>query len=832
MYAGNNDTMKRPQRETLPAIGLLLLASLSIPATAADYPLRSPLVGNVKVVGGFWGPRLTTNATSTLTHNFDFLEKTPRLANFDKAAGIDKRHFVGNAAYDSDVFKIIEGAAYSLQTRRDEVDANALSRQVGRIIAAQQPDGFLCTKFILEKSTTRWDDNRKSHLLYSAGHLFEAGVAYFDATGKRNLLEASCRYADLIDARFGPGKVYDVPGHQEIELSLVKLYRATGEQRYLKLGKFFLDQRGYVQGGSERVRAEKPRSDDYDQDRVPLIEETRAVGHAVRAGYTYAAMADMAALYGDRNYAQALDRIWQDVVERKLYITGASATGQYDDEGFGDPYCLPNETAYCETCGTAATVLWSQRMALLHGDACYIDVLERALYNGVISGISLDGDSFFYTNPLASRGYDRRRSNFDPACCQSNLVRIIPQVGSMAYATDPESVYVNLFVAGEGSFDIAGGTFRLKQETDYPRDGRVRFTVEAAGDKPSTIAIRIPGWALGRPVPGDLYQFATIRKELPTLGLNGTTLRLDPDKPEPSAPIHNGYVRLRRTWKQGDVIELNLPMPVRRVLANDKVEADRGRVALQRGPLVYCVEAIDNGDVRTNAIVLTDDIALDSVRRNDLLGDVVTIVGDVAVAHEPKAGGPVELQLRRLVAIPYYAWANRGEGYMDVWLARSAAAATPVPAATAGAVAQVSASAKRPAGQLAALTDRRAGPSSSCRATPRFSWPESSTDSQWIQYEWDEARELSQCAVYWAVDTPSPVYWRERPRGSLLKLPKSWKLLYRDGNAWRPVETKGGYAVQSDRSNEICFTPVKTTAVRLETEMSDAPCGIQEWLID
>ncbi len=821
--------MKPSSLDTLPAIGLLIAAALSTPAAAADYPLRSAPVGSVTIDGGFWGPRLTTNATVTVPHNFAFLENTPRMANFDRAAGIDPKPFAGNAAYDSDVFKVIEGAAFSLQTRPGEVAETALARQVARVIAAQQDDGFLCTRFILQEQESRWVDFRKSHLLYSAGHLFEAGVAYHDATGKRDLLDASCRYADLIASRFGPGKAHDVPGHQEIELALVKLYQATGGQRYLDLCKFFLDQRGRAHGKDEAVADGKPRSADYNQDRIPLVGETKAIGHAVRAGYTYAAMTDIAALCDDRKYSRALDRIWKDIVERKMYITGGSATGQYHDEGFGDPYSLPNETAYCETCGTASTVLWSHRMALLHADTQYIDVLERALYNGVISGISLAGDQFFYTNPLASRGNDRRRSSFNPACCQSNLVRIIPQVGAMAYATEAGTgtAYVNLFVAGKATLDVAGGPLRLRQETDYPHDGRIRITVESASAEPLTIAIRIPGWAENRPVPSDLYHFADPGLERPTLTVAGQPVSLDAER----ANIRKGYVRLRRTWHAGDVIELNLPMPVRRVLANEKVEANRGRVALQRGPLVYCVEAIDNGGLRTDAIVLPDKAAFTTARRKDLLGDVVMITGEAEAAFEPSPGAPAKIRPHSMVAIPYYAWANRGEGYMDVWLPRAIPTATPLPAATAGAVATVSASVKRSDAQLSALNDRRAGPKSGYRATSRFIWPEETKGTQWIQYEWDEARQLSQSDIYWAIDQPEKVYWSERMRGIPLKRPKSWKLLYKDGDAWRPVKTGDEYAVHLDQANRVRFTPIETTAVRLEIEMSDAPCGIQEWSI-
>lgn len=819
--------MKRPTLDPLPAIGLLLVAALATPSLADDYPLQAAPVGSVTIDGGFWGPRLTANATVTVPHNFDFVARTPRMANFDRAAGTDPKPFAGNAAYDSDVFKIIEGAAYSLQTRPGDTSAESLAGLVERIIAAQQDDGFLCTKFILEEPETRWDNIRKSHLLYSAGHLFEAGTAYLDATGKRDLLDASCRYADLIDSRFGPGKVHDVPGHQEIELALVKLYRATGEQRYLDLCKFFLDQRGHVHGEKKPVRAEKPRSADYNQDRVPLVEEHRAIGHAVRAGYTYAAMTDIAALCGDADYRRALDRIWKDVVERKLYITGGSATAQFYDEGFGDPYHLPNDTAYCETCGTAASVLWSHRMALLHEDAQYIDVLERALYNGVLSGIALTGDKFFYTNPLASRGDKRRHESFNPACCQSNLVRIFPQVGAMAYASGPDAVYVNLFVAGTATLDTEDGPLRLKQETEYPLNGRVRMTVESGSKAPLTIAIRIPGWSRDRPVPGNLYHFAKPGTEQPSLTGAGQPVSL-----ETAGTIRKGYVHLKRTWKPGEVIELKLPMPVRRVLANEKVNANRGRVALQRGPLVYCVEAIDNDGLRTDAIVLPDSAKFETVRRKDLLGDVVTITAGAEVAHEAQPGAPAKARPHPLVAVPYYAWANRGEGYMDVWLPRTASIATPLPAATAGSAAKVSASVKRSAAQLSAPSDRRSGPNSSFRPTPRLTWPQESNGPEWIQYDWDEPHELSQTSVYWAIDAPKQVYWGERIRGTRLTLPRSWRLLYKDGDSWLPVTTGNSYGLLLDQPNQIRFTPVTTTAVRLEIEFSDAPCGIQEWIIN
>lgn len=805
-------------------VGLLVCVALASTTVAGDYLLRPAPVERVTIEGGFWGPRVATNAMVTVPHNFKFCETTSRMANFDKAAGIDAKSdgdpFVG----DSDVFKIIEGAAYSLQLMPNAIDEKYLAQQVARVIAAQQEDGFLCPRVTLKDPKTRWQGLRKSHVLYSAGHLFEAGPAYCDATGRPDLLTASARYADLIDRHFGPGKIYDVPGHQGIELALVKLYRATGERRYLNLCRFFLDQRGHIHGTTERVRGVKPRSADYNQDRVPLVEADRAVGHAVRAGYTYAAMTDIAALCDDQGYRRALDRLWKDVVERKLYITGASATAQYYDEGFGDPYHLPNDTAYCETCGTIASVMWSHRMAMLHADAQYVDVLERALYNGVLSGISLSGDRFFYTNPLARRNNMRRHESWNPACCQSNLVRIIPQVGSMAYATQAEAIYVNLFVAGKATLDLTGGSVRLRQATDYPRHGRIRITVEDTIGRPFTIALRIPGWARERPVPSDLYRFTKTNDKRPSLTVAGKAVAI--------GPVPKGYAHLTRTWSKGDVIELTLPMPVRRVLANDKVEANRGRVALQRGPLVYCVEAIDNAGLRTNAIVLPDKTDLQVKRRKDLLQDVVVITGDTTVAFEPRWGEAAKVRTHAMTAVPYYAWANRGEGYMDVWLARTHVHATPLPARTAVQAARVSASTQCTEGHKAALTDGRKGPTSDFRPTARFVWPDQTKGTHWIQYEWPQARELSHAAVYWAVDWKSQVYWGKRIRGVNLTLPQSWRILYRDGDTWQPVEPHDEYTLRLDLLNEISFHPIKTTAVRLEVEFDETPCAIQEWLID
>lgn len=816
------------------ALLFVVLADVSNRAVAGSHPLQAVPVASVTVEGGFWGARVNTNAAVTVPHNFEMLENSGRMANFDRAAGINPTPYTGNLGGDSDVFKVIEGAAYTLQLRPGGVDADALARQVRRVIAAQQEDGFLGTAFILTNQASRWDNLRFSHLLYNAGHLFEAGVAYREATGRTNLLAASARYADLIDQRFGPGKVYDVDGHQEVELALIKLYRATGQRRYLDLAKFFLDEHGHIHGGTNRIRAPKPRASDYNQDRVPLVEAEAAVGHAVRAGYVYSAMVDVAAQATDAGYRRALDRLWQDVVGRKLYLTGGSATAQYHDEGFGDPYHLPNESAYGETCGTIASALWCYRMALLHADATHADVLERALYNGVLSGISLSGDRFFYTNPLASRGRDRRQPAWNPACCQCNLVRVIPQVGALAYATRPDEIYVNLYVAGAANLNLANGSVRLRQETDYPLGGRIRITVETGRKNPFTIAVRIPGWAREEPVPSDLYQFDQPSRERPTLKVAGQTMGLAGNEDASGTKLDSGYVRLRRKWKAGDVIELNLPMPVRRVLARDAVAENRGRVALQRGPLVYCVEAVDHDGLRTDAIVLPDEATLRAERRQDFLGDVMVITGQAGVAVEPHWGEATVVRPQKLMAIPYYAWANRGTGFMEVWLARTATSATPLPATTAAddAVASASNGAKPP--QLSALTDGRLGPRSDYRATPRFTMAASNLAPAWIQYDWPQPRKLTRAAVYWAVDRRAQVYWGPRIRGEDIALPKSWRLLYLDGADWRPVELQkdSAFTLRLDMPNEVTFKPVTTRAVRLEAESAGVPSGVQEWRIE
>jgi len=648
----------------------LVLVVWSVSAVGAEAPrgLRAVEHDRVELRGGFWGARQKTHHEVTVPHALDCLERAGHVTNFDKAAGVFDGPLRGHHAFDSDLHKALEGALYSLQHRDGLKLRHRVEGILDRILAAQQKDGFLISCYIVKDADQRWENLRLEHQLYNAGHFFEMAVEHRRLTGQDKALDAAKRFADHIGGIFGPGKRYDVGGHEEVELALVKLWRATGERRYLELARFFLDERGHAHGTERKPfdpatavlppkptgpqtpeqrrtyrRARNSVRNGRMQDHKPLTQQSEAIGHAVRAGYIYAAMADVARFMDAADYERAVDRIWRDVVGRKMYLTGGIGTAQYHDEGFGDPYLLPNRT-YCESCAAIAHVLWQHRMALLEAQARYADVMELTLYNGAISGIALAGNAFFYQNPLESRGA-RRRPWIGLACCPTNLTRFIPQVGGFAYALGKGVAYVNLYLAGEASLKMDGGaTIKLTQETDFPWNGRVRLTVAPERASDFTLCLRIPGWARGRPVPSDLYRFA--EAEAPPAGLKVNGQAAD------AAPEADGYVHLKRRWRPGDVVELALPMPIRRVYAHEKVEADRGKVALMRGPIVYCLEAADHPDADVLELSLPREAKLAAEHRADLLGGVTVL----------RAKGA------DITAVPYYAWANRDPGAMTVWM--------------------------------------------------------------------------------------------------------------------------------------------------------------------
>jgi len=607
---------------------------------------------------------METNREVTIPFAFKKSEETGRIDNFAKAGGLMPGKFDGRRYNDSDVFKIMEGAAYSLSLRSDPDLEKYMDELISKIADAQENDGYLFTTRTIDPENTapgsgdeRWSNLGSSHELYNVGHMYEAAVAYYQATGKRNFLEVALKNADLIARVFGPEKRRGFPGHQEIEIGLVKLYRLTGEEKYLELAKYFLNERGQEEF-RKKFSDDSPFSvynqDWYLQSHKPVIEQDEAVGHAVRATYMYSGMADVAALTGDTSYINAIDRIWENVVSKKLYVTGGIGS-RHEGEAFGDDYELPNATSYNETCAAIGNVFWNHRLFLLHADAKYLDVLERTLYNGLISGISLSGDLFFYPNPLESdgkykfnQGEATRKPWFDCACCPVNLARFLPSFPGYVYAQQDEVLYVNLFVGSKGTVKIGKNSVSVTQETNYPWDGNVKITLSPEMAAELSVYVRIPGWARNEPVPSDLYSYLHKREEQVTLKVNSEIIPLN---------IQKGFARILRKWEKGDVIELALPMPVRRVVAHENVKDNLGKAALQRGPLVYCLEGIDN-EAQVLDQRLPDDLGFETEFRPDLLGGI-----NMITSNEAEHGG-------RLITIPYYAWSHRGIGEMAVWMPR------------------------------------------------------------------------------------------------------------------------------------------------------------------
>lgn len=621
--------------------------------------IRAVPFDRVRFEGGLLAERIETNRTATLPVAWARCEESGRLWNFERAAAAlsgeppSDRRPPGFPFDDTDVYKLIEGASYCLTIAPDpELDAR-LDRVIATIAAAQEPDGYLyTTRTLCPEAPHAWAGARRwecetdlSHELYNLGHLFEAAVAHQRATGKHSLLDVAVRAADLLDGTFGPDERSIWPGHQIAEMGLVRLAAATGSSKYVDLARFLLDERG--PDGS-------PRSGDpYNQSHARVRDQTEAVGHAVRATYLYAGMADVAASGELPEYVAALRAIWADIVRHKLYVTGGIGADA-SKEAFGAPDELPNRSAYNETCAAIGLVYFAHRMFLLEGRSCFVDVLERVLYNGLLSGVSLDGETFFYPNPLESHGEHARSEWFACACCPGNIARFLASLPGYAYACSGDEVYVNLFAAGTAQIELEDGCgLTIVQRGNYPWSGCVELCIsEISGPAELCLQLRVPGWARGEVVPSDLYAFSEPTDEAVTLELNGRRLPLE---------VTDGYVRLRRVWQRGDELRLNLPMPVRRVESHERVQDNRGRIALQRGPIVYALEGHDHAGGRVLDLRLSDVAALEARFQADVLGGVVTLSGR-AVRDE---GLDVAL-----TAIPYFAWANRGATQMLVWMER------------------------------------------------------------------------------------------------------------------------------------------------------------------
>ncbi|CAK7060195.1 MAG: Non-reducing end beta-L-arabinofuranosidase [Bacteroides rodentium] len=629
----------------------------------SGYPIDPVPFTSVKVTDSFWGQRLKASREVTIPLAFSKCEETGRYDNFVKAAHPSEDYKVGGLSFDdTDVYKTIEGASYSLQTYPDKKLERYIDSVLVIVAAAQEPDGYLYTARTMNpKHPHEWSGPERwskvevlSHEFYNLGHMVEGAVAHYQATGKRNFLDIAIRYADCVCRNIGEGPEQKrlVPGHQIAEMALVKLYTVTGDRKYLDQAKFFLDARGTT-----------GRKDAYSQAHKPVLEQDEAVGHAVRAEYMYSGMADVAAITGDTSYIHAIDRIWENIVNKKIYITGGVGA-RHAGEAFGDNYELPNLTAYNETCAAIGNVYTNYRLFLLHGDAKYFDVLERSLYNGLISGVSLDGGRFFYPNPLACDGKYRfnadhtitRQPWFGCACCPSNISRFIPSLPGYVYAVKDDKVYVNLFLSNRAELKVNGKNVVLEQETSYPWNGDIRLTV-AKGNQPFVMNVRIPGWVRGSVLPGDLYSYADGQELAYRVSVNGQEVR---------GELQNGYLSIDRRWKKGDVVEIHFDMQPRVVKANDKVAADRDRVAIERGPLVYCAEWPDN-DFNISTLLLNRHPKFQLVERPDLLGGINEITTR-AQALSYDATGRLAAKDVKLTLIPYYAWAHRGEGRMEVWL--------------------------------------------------------------------------------------------------------------------------------------------------------------------
>ena len=619
------------------------------------YPIDPVPFTSVKVTDHFWGQRLKTSREVTIPLAFRKSEETGRIKNFEKAAHPSEDYKVEGFAFDdTDIYKTIEGASYSLQTYPDKRLEKYIDSILAIVATAQEPDGYLYTARTMNpKHPHDWVGKERwvavenlSHEFYNLGHMIEGAIAHYQATGKRNFLDIAIKYADCVCRAIGnaPEQKRLVPGHQIAEMALVKLYLVTGDRKYLDQAKFFLDARGYT-----------GRKDAYSQAHKPVIEQDEAVGHAVRAVYMYSGMADVAAITGDSSYIKAIDRIWDNIVSKKMYITGGIGA-RHQGEAFGDNYELPNLSAYCETCAAIGSVYMNYRLFLLHGDAKYFDVLERTLYNGLISGVSLDGGSFFYPNPLASDGGYSRKPWFGCACCPSNISRFIPSLPGYVYAVKDRQVYVNLFLSNRAELKVNDKKVVLEQETSYPWKGDIRLKV-LQGNQPFGMNVRIPGWVRGSVLPSDLYAYADHQQPAYRVMVNGQ---------EVEGELHNGYLTIDRKWKKNDVVEIHFDMLPRLVKANEKVAADRGRVAVERGPVVYCAEWPDN-DFNVHTLLMNRRPELRVVERPELLYGLNQIVTDAQALSYDKAG-KLAVKDVKLTLIPYYAWAHRGEGDMEVWL--------------------------------------------------------------------------------------------------------------------------------------------------------------------
>ena len=805
-------------------VTIALAAAMTLTASAAQkqkqqahgYPISPVPFTAVKVTPGtFWGQRLEASRKVTIPLAFSKCEETGRYTNFSNAAehlkDPSKVFKVGGLSFDdTDPYKTIEGASYILQTYPDKKLVQYIDSVLDVIASAQEPDGYLYTSRTQNpKEPNEWAGDKRwsqeedlSHELYNLGHMVEGAIAHYQATGSRKFLDIAIRYADCVCREVGPnqGQACVVPGHQIAEMALAKLYLVTGEKKYLDEAKFFLDYRGKT-----------TIVHDYSQAHKPVIEQDEAVGHAVRAAYMYAGMADVAALTGDKDYIKAIDAIWDNIVTKKLYITGGIGATS-NGEAFGKNYELPNMSAYCETCAAIGNVYVNYRLFLLHGDSKYYDVLERTLYNGLISGVSLEGNGFFYPNPLESMGQHQRQPWFGCACCPSNICRFIPSLPGYIYAVKDKNVYVNLFLSNKSNLTVAGKKVALSQTTEYPWNGDITILVNQNAAGQFAMKIRIPGWVKNQVVPSNLYQYTDGKRLGYTILVNGSAVTAN--------VTEDGYYTINRKWKKGDKLQIHFDMEARTVRANNKVEADRGMVSIERGPIVYCAEHPDNSfDIMGALINQTPQFTLG---KSEIAGTPVQTLTTSAQTLNFNKQGKLETQDQTLTLIPYYAWCHRGSGKMRVWLPQDLNATNPSQPETLASQSKVSSSSERmPA--LSAINDRLVPKDENDRSVPYTHWWPKKDCTEWLGYEFPQEATVQSATVYWYDDGP----WGG------CRVPQSWRILYQDQQGqWQPVSGADAYPTDKGSACTVNFDPVKTKALRLEVTLpADNAAGLFEWSI-
>jgi DUF1680 family protein len=768
--------------------------------------IRPVAFTQVHLTDQFWSPRIEINRTVSIPSAFYQCEINGRFDNFALAGGLIQGEHQGDFPFDdTDPYKIIEGASYSLAATYDARLDAYLDSVIGLIAAAQEPDGYLttCVTNRSERLARWWGKERweklNSHELYNSGHLYEAAVAHYEATGKRSLLDVAIRNADLVCQVFGPdeGQKHVPSGHPIIEMALAKLYQVTGDEKYLAEARYFVEETGRGTDG-HRLNA-------YSQDHKPVLEQDEIVGHAVRAAYLYSGVVDVATLMHDTAYFHAVGRIWDNMANKKLYLTGGIGS-RSQGEGFGPDYELHNHNAYCETCASIANVYWNQRMFQATGEAKYADLVERALYNGVISGVSLSGDRFFYDNPLASSGHDERQAWFGCACCPGNITRFMASVPKYMYATQERSLFVNLYASSHSDIQVGGESVELIQDTQYPWEGQVCILVNPEKPTAFTLRLRIPGWATDTPVPGsDLYSFASKLKTSYTVAVNGKEVR---------PKTHNGYLLINRSWQAGDEVVLSLPMEARYIQAHPSVAADEGLHAIQRGPVVYCLEGVDQEDQHVFNKYVPDTEALTYSFEPLKLNGIVELSGTGKEVHT-SGGGLAEREVS-LKAIPYATWNNRGKAEMAVWIPASAEAARPLPGATIASRAQVFVLEGGQAERVFGVTDQWEPKRSADLSRPYLALWGGSENVQIIEYRFAQPETVQGLQVYWAEF--------EHYDGDY-RLPAGWKVQYGSGNAWKDVEASGAYECARDCYNSVNFAPVKTSGLRLVVQLQEGSSG-------